>query len=224
VGGVAGLGSGADRRLLPTAFVRRRTRCVGPGLYLCEMNDSQRASLEEKLAGCGACGLKLQQPVLLPCMHIFCKTCFPGPKLSIGLDILACPVCAFSPISPEHVKPLDDPQIFQSIVEVVLGQESLCEECSSQCASVHCQKCEVVLCTGCYESTHASRLYRAHPTTELAFGRKPRPEPRCDAHPVERTCFIRLADQRLLCRDCVLLGGLAYRRPPSPLTPEHTQN
>jgi hypothetical protein len=174
------------------------------------MNDSQCASLEQKLAGCGSCGLKLHQPVMLPCMHIFCKSCFPGPKCNVGIDVLACPVCAFSPIAPEHIKPLEDPEIYRNIVEVVLGDESLCEECNALPAAVHCQKCEVVLCAVCYESTHSSRLYRAHPIAALAFGRKPRPDPQCEVHPGERTCFIRLSDRRLLCRDCVLLGGSAH--------------
>jgi hypothetical protein len=94
-------------------------------------------------------------------------------------------------------------------IQLALGDSARCEECSSADATVDCTTCDSALCTHCYQKTHSSRIFRAHPVSTIAKGRRPRPDPVCSAHPGERIKYIQMGGGGgLLCRDCVLLGGL----------------
>ncbi len=75
-----------------------------------------------------------------------------------------------------------------------------CDECGEGEVAVHCHKCDVSLCSPCYQSTHSSRLFRTHPVVAVAQGRRPRPEPLCALHPGESVRFIRRGSGEYLCR------------------------
>jgi hypothetical protein len=90
----------------------------------------------------------------------------------------------------------------------------MCVECTSAQAQVWCTKCQVALCKQCHRVTHASRLFQNHALERMEDrGDRPRPMPRCPAHPNEFVSFIARDGVTLLCRDCVLIGESAGGAP-----------
>ena len=162
---------------------------------------------------CGLCNETYQYkdgPLMLPCLHSFCKPCLSkyieGKKKSVD-NKMACPTCY------THFPLLEDINSFpvnlhlsRRVIEKQVEEGNVkCQVCDDNATSFCCQCCEF-LCGKC-KLSHLHYLGKEHEILELANCRKGEfrvcfPSPKCPQHTQKELDIFCNECQRLVCLEC----------------------
>ena len=173
---------------------------------------------------CGLCSEYYTDPLMLPCLHSFCKKCLIKVKEEQGREeSLKCPTCDDTVPLPSHGKIesltqnlwLAHKVMEASMKEKISGKESIpCEQCTSRddAAVVFCCSCCSFLCNFCKESHKRMKKTYQHELIELGGkkvfeGNSPnigRKSVYCTRHKEEFKFYCRDCE-KLACRDCILV-------------------
>ena len=166
---------------------------------------------------CGLCNETYQYkdgPLMLPCLHSFCKPCLSKyieeKKKSVD-NKMACPTCYNSVPLPEdinsfpvnlHLLHLARSRVIEKQVE---EGNVKCQVCDDKATSFCCHCCEF-LCGKC-KLCHLLYLGKEHKILELASNKKEEfivcfPSPKCPQHTKQELDIFCNECQELICSDC----------------------
>ena len=170
---------------------------------------------------CGLCNETYQYkdgPLMLPCLHSFCKPCLSKyieeKKKSVD-NKMACPTCYNSFPLPEdinsfpvnlHLSHLARSRVIEKQVEEGNVKCQVCDDNPKEATSFCCHCCEF-LCGKC-KHCHLLYLGKEHEILELANYRKRRvhsssfPSPKCPQHTKQELDIFCNECQELICSDC----------------------
>ena len=166
---------------------------------------------------CSKCSKNFKEPKLLPCFHVFCKSCLE--KLVVqGLEkqSLTCHACQYQVTLPEDgVAGLQADFKVEHLLEdreaLEKAKNPNCENCKKNVATNYCQQCKVPMCQGCTEmhpkwgdfSNHefiSTNEVKAGPANVLVL---PKKAIRCVEHNKKLTTYCNKCS-KLVCSICVL--------------------
>lgn len=77
-----------------------------------------------------------------------------------------------------------------------------CQNCESNCtpATLWCEKCDLIFCTNCFNSTHKYKAFSGHQSIQI--DQRPIDDLLCAEHPKEKLTYWCITDEKLLCRSC----------------------
>ena len=176
---------------------------------------------------CGLCSEYYTDPLMLPCLHSFCKKCLIKVKEEQGREeSLKCPTCDDTVPLPSHGKIesltqnlwLSHKVMEASMKEKISGKESIpCEQCTSRddAAVAFCCSCCSFLCNFCKESHKRMKKTYQHELIELGgkkasegnslhIGHQSVYCTRTD-HEEEKLKFYCKDCETLICRDCTIV-------------------
>ena len=177
---------------------------------------------------CGLCSEYYTDPLMLPCLHSFCKKCLTKFKEEQGREeSLKCPTCDDDTVPlPSHGKIesltqnlwLAHKVMEASVKEKISGKESIpCEQCTSRddAAVVFCCSCCSFLCNFCKESHKRMKKTYQHELIELG-GKKVSEGGSLNIghqsvycthtdHEEEKVKFYCQDCETLICRDCTIV-------------------
>ena len=181
-------------------------------------------------ATCQLCNELYTDPLLLPCLHSFCKKCLVKfkEKQEVSDATITCPSCDEVAIVPSN-SVLAFPQNFwlahhaeeERCREKLSGKEDiLCERCvpeqaNSSAAVVFCCECCEFLCATCKKDHQRWRATVRHELMEVGEMRRimankkfsiPRKERYCSRHTKEVLSFYCKTCEEIICRNCVILN------------------
>ena len=174
---------------------------------------------------CGLCSEYYTDPLMLPCLHSFCKKCLMKVKEEQGREeSLKCPTCDDTVPLPSHGKIesltqnlwLAHKVMEASMKEKISGKESIpCEQCTSRddAAVTFCCSCCSFLCNFCKESHKRMKKTYQHELIELGGkkvfeGASPNighQSVYCTHHEDEKLKFYCRDCETLICRDCIVI-------------------
>jgi hypothetical protein len=173
---------------------------------------------------CGVCSEDYTDPVLLSCLHTFCKKCII--KDEQAMSVVSCPVCNESVSSWTNLNIFKCPALIENRVKVhvdlaiiqskMRGLDKVsCDDCDDN-AVVFCCNCNSLLCEFC--KTHHQRVKKtaSHVLVEVDHSFKRSPD--VADHSVPLHCDIELVrglEESLIVYDQIvdsLDGALAIGR------------
>ena len=117
---------------------------------------------------CSICLETFKEPKLLPCFHVFCKSCLErlvvqGPE---GQS-LTCPTCRHNvPLPDNGVAGLQTDFHIEHLFEIRESLEKAkktdCENCKKSAAIKFCQQCKIMMCEKCVETHQMWGGFRDH--------------------------------------------------------------
>ncbi len=177
-------------------------------------NSSSPTSLD-----CNSCHKAFQTkdgPLLLPCLHSFCKPCLEGHMEKAEYDKMACPTCDTRfPIPKEggsfpvnlRLSHLANNTVYQNKIE---GGDVDCERCERddvKKAIFFCDKCCDFLCKRCRHDHERFIREEGHYFIDILKFKKSEfkihsPPAKCQLHRGEELKFFCIPCDMLVCRDC----------------------
>ena len=171
---------------------------------------------------CGLCSEYYTDPLMLPCLHSFCKKCLIKVKEEQGREeSLKCPTCDDTVPLPSHGKIesltqnlwLAHKVMEASVKEKISGKESIpCNQCDDAAIAFCCSCCSF-LCDFCKKGHKRIKKTAQHELIELG-GKKvfegglpslSRQPVYCTRHEDEKLKFYCRECEKLACRDCILV-------------------
>ena len=169
---------------------------------------------------CGLCNETYQYkdgPLMLPCLHSFCKTClskYIQEKTKSVDNKMACPTCYNSFPLPEdinsfpvnlHLSRLARSRVFEKQVEEGNVKCQVCNDDPKEATSFCCHCCEF-LCEKC-KHCHLRYLGKEHEILEFANYRRGEfqvkcPSPKCPQHTKQELDIFFNECQELICLEC----------------------
>ena len=182
--------------------------------------------LEQEIT-CRICHDYYQEPKVFPCCHYYCKQCIANLASRYRPNQpFPCPDCREPTLLP-HNDPDKLPTAFfinrmkalHSRMEKAEGRvEALCEMCSSGDKSVaFCRQCTQFICEDCVRTHRKLKVFAGHKLSTLeelkqggakAFHQEEALPPKCATHDEAKKMYCSDCD-RLICRDCVIIGDHA---------------
>ena len=170
---------------------------------------------------CKLCSKSFTDPRLLPCLHIFCKSCLESLQ-SQNEGTLTCPTCyKTSPHPPanlpRHLRMEKDSTLswMQQSREVVCGT---CEKNNK--AEAYCEDCHSAICSNCVDKHREFSPFRTHCLLPLCNMSVKSTQDRhsstsssasCESHPDHLLKYYFLLGD-LACGECILESEKDYRR------------
>ncbi|XP_011409026.2 PREDICTED: E3 ubiquitin-protein ligase TRIM71-like, partial [Amphimedon queenslandica] len=179
---------------------------------------------------CEVCSEYYTDPLMLPCLHSFCKKCLIKAKEKQGSadTSLKCPTCDTSVNLPDgKIEGITQNLWFEhkskeaSIKKKIINKEAIsCDKCSvddsSDAAVVYCCDCGQFLCDHCKKSHKRKPKKADHKLIDL--GKKESFElpishkaVYCAEHSDEKKKFYCQSCEKLVCRDCILLNHQGHQ-------------
>ena len=171
---------------------------------------------------CGLCSEYYTDPLMLPCLHSFCKKCLIKVKEEQGIEeSLKCPTCDDTVPLPSRGKIesltqnlwLAHKVMEASVKEKISGKESIpCNQCDDAAVAFCCSCCSF-LCDFCKKGHKRIKKTAQHELIELG-GKKvfegglpslSRQPVYCTRHEDEKLKFYCRDCEKLACRDCILV-------------------
>ena len=185
------------------------------------MSANNKVNTEELV--CGLCSEYYTDPLMLPCLHSFCKKCLTKFKEEQGREeSLKCPTCDDDTVPlPSHGKIesltqnlwLAHKVMEASIKEKMSGKESIpCNQCDDAAVAFCCSCCSF-LCDFCKKGHKRIKKTAQHELIELG-GKKvfegglpslSHQPVYCTRHEDEKLKFYCRECEKLACRDCILV-------------------
>ena len=160
---------------------------------------------------CKYCRKLYEEPMLLPCLHTFCKRCV-GSILSESDNSLFCPICRSElPMSSRNIDGfLPNIIVIRKLEEFERQKLGQCEEDCSGCentrnmASYRCMECQESLCGDCRLAHRRVKLTREHEILSLEeFVDRTNPRDTSD----RLSCLKHNSeDLNMYCKTCSLLA------------------
>ena len=183
---------------------------------------------------CTICHKLYNEPLLLSCLHSFCKKCLlkhidKEGKADGGNIHIHCPTCeqrTVLPSSGEEVgTSLPINLRLSHLAEVTSYKKKMegkvaCDRCSNKAALCFCSNCCMFMCDTCTSDHQRWRELRTHEVIELESVKKKEgqsfkiqhPPQICQEHRKEEMRFYCLDDQILVCRDCLITTHDGHKR------------
>jgi len=175
------------------------------------VTDAQKALEEfEKELTCAVCLEYYKEPMVLPCLHYYCKKCIT--ELSKENNSIVCPICRKETSvavgenddlpSAHFINRLKD---LHGRLAAVVGKEIACELClvAELMAESFCKQCKKFLCKRCIESHSLMRgLFENHELVGIADVQMLRAEEFYSEHVSSQYCSVHKEVLKLYCCDC----------------------
>ena len=173
---------------------------------------------------CDICSESYTDPLMLRCLHSFCKKCLIKRKEEQGASdgCLRCPTCNTStPLSNGRVQGLTQNCWLAHQVKVAALKDKMsseknvpCDDCVDDSPAVsYCCECSKFLCSFCQKSHQKRRETVCHKLIEIGTNKLHNKMPRvphqpmyCSQHTDEKFKFYCYTCQILVCRDCIVVG------------------
>lgn len=175
---------------------------------------------------CQKCFKPYKDPLLLPCLHSFCKQCLTAEmsRTRSPSKELKCPTCKNSCTVPDGGGISAFPQNFALARQVKISalKQKLrngqvpCEQCGDgDPAIVYCSQCACFLCVSCRRSHQAWKQLKSHDLFEVGSEKKSNMDKLgglsqatayCLQHPEEKLKFYCQQCEVLCCHDCSVVG------------------
>ena len=160
---------------------------------------------------CQLCSQLYTDPLMLPCLHSFCKSCIN--KLVNTQDTITCPTCSeVNSIPQDGVSAFPHNACLAQQVEQHKFEEkpssAQCEGCvASVAAAVYCNQCCEFLCDTCKDYHKISRKTKDHELVDAEVSGKHLPSNSTNAHKPLYCSVPQHSDEKLkfYCEDCKIL-------------------
>ena len=124
-------------------------------------------------ATCLLCGHVYRDPLLLPCLHSFCKECLEDNYIDLEAeDVIACPTCNEVSSMPQNgVIAIPQNLLLRQLAEREMLKQRLstspeCERCTRDSgATSFCGSCRQLMCSDCEDDHKFSRATSSHDVT-----------------------------------------------------------
>ena len=158
---------------------------------------------------CKLCSEPFTNPRLLPCLHVFCKSCLESLQ-SQNEGTLTCPTCYKTSPHP----PADLPRHLRIEREVAIsriqegGEETVCGSCGeSNKVEAYCEDCSSGICSDCVGMHKRLKALKNHEVVplhpEVKLQRQTVHAFSCDFHPKETLKYYCISCRYLVCSDCL---------------------
>ena len=172
---------------------------------------------------CDICSENYTDPLMLTCLHSFCKKCLIKRKEEQGASdgCLKCPTCNTSTrLTDRKVEGLTQNcwlahQVkVASLKDKMSGEKEVpCDDCVDDSPAVsYCCECSIFLCSFCQKSHQKRRETIRHKLIEIGTNKPhdkmphvPHKPMYCSQHTDEKLKFYCHTCQILVCRDCILV-------------------
>ena len=146
---------------------------------------------------CNICSNPFSDPRLLPCLHVFCKSCLETHQ-SQNQGTLTCPSCykttSCRPSQlPKHLR-------IEREVDLLKVQQS-----DNNKAEGYCEDCVSPICSDCVSSHQRLKPLKGHSIVSLDSAQPQSPPVTCNFHPNEDIKYYCCACKCLCCSDCAVL-------------------
>ena len=162
-------------------------------------------------ASCNLCSKSFTDPRLLPCLHVFCKSCleFLQPR---NEGTLTCPTCyKTSPHPPANL-----PRHLRIERDVAMSRiqesgETVCDTCDeNNKAEAYCEDCSSGICSSCVGMHKRVKIFKTHKVVSVVSLHSAQPHSStdlpipCTIHPSEAIKYYCISCSTLACSDCIL--------------------
>ena len=154
---------------------------------------------------CNLCSNPFSDPRLLPCLHVFCKSCLDTQQSENG-GILTCPSCYETTTRqpsqlPRHLRIKKEVELskLKQSGEVVCG---ICDDNNK--ADSYCEECVSPICSDCVSSHQRLKPLKGHNIVSLDSAKPQIPPATCDLHPKDKIKYYCLTCQSLICIECLI--------------------
>ncbi|XP_011408778.1 PREDICTED: E3 ubiquitin-protein ligase TRIM71-like [Amphimedon queenslandica] len=183
---------------------------------------------------CTICHKLYKEPLLLSCLHSFCKKCLlkhidKEVKTDGGNRHVHCPTCeqrtVLSSNGEEASAGLPINLRLSHLAEVTSYKKKMdskvsCDRCDNKGASSFCANCCMFMCDTCKADHQRWKELRTHEVIELESIKKKEgqslriqhPPQICQDHKKEEMRFYCLDDEELVCRDCLMTTHNGHKR------------
>ncbi|CAJ0576053.1 unnamed protein product, partial [Mesorhabditis spiculigera] len=158
---------------------------------------------EEKTKGsqnpleCGVCQKEFNNPVHLPCLHVFCNGCIGGEAGGTSPRPLCCPECQ-EPLGESP--PID--LLAKYLVDTAHEPAEVCANCDQIAQPMFfCETCQQALCVGCRQNTHQAKMFSTHRMISLEERARVRGRVSCAQHGEPYILYC-VDEKRLVCIQC----------------------
>ena len=202
-------------------------------LYLNYIYSVAMATLSGQDLHCGICSNVFTNPLMMPCLHSFCKKCLEQQLEEQGSSAgsIKCPTCdTVSTLPSGGVASLPSNHWLAHQAEVSTYQQKVedggnipCERCvmdTSGAAVAFCCSCCLFLCSLCQEDHKRWRETVSHELVSVGEKKKdmdtkvkvPHKPMMCVKHTKEELKFYCDTCQCLICRDCIAMEHNDHKR------------
>ena len=190
------------------------------------------ATLSGQDLHCGICSNVFTNPLMMPCLHSFCKKCLEQQLEEQGSSAgsIKCPTCdTVSTLPTGGVASLPSNHWLAHQAELSTYQQKIedggnipCERCvkkTSGAAVAFCCNCCLFLCSSCQEDHQSWREMASHELVSIGEKKTnsksiilPRKPVTCSKHTKKRLKFYCDTCQCLICRDCIAMEHSDHKR------------
>ena len=155
---------------------------------------------------CNLCSNPFSDPRLLPCLHIFCKSCLDTQQSVQNGGILTCPSC----YKTTTRQPSQLPIHLRIEKEVELSKlkqsgEAVCDICDdNNKADSYCEECVSPICSDCVSSHQRIKLFKGHNIVSLDSAKPQTPPATCGLHPKSIIKYYCFKCRSLVCSECLI--------------------
>ena len=159
-----------------------------------------------KSLNCILCSNPFSDPRLLPCLHIFCKSCLDTQQSVQNGGILTCPSC----YKTTTRQPSQLPIHLRIEKEVELSKlkqsgEAVCDICDdNNKADSYCEECVSPICSDCVSSHQRIKLFKGHNIVSLDSAKPQTPPATCGLHPKSIIKYYCFKCRSLVCSECLI--------------------
>ncbi|XP_072042351.1 E3 ubiquitin-protein ligase TRIM45-like [Amphiura filiformis] len=175
-------------------------------------------TLNRDLLECGICLDRYNKPRGLPCLHCFCHSCLE--RYCGGQKNVLCPNCKRPTSVPkEGVSGFPAHFIINTLKDTLdkakgAVQDAVCGNCNLQKATSYCMDCKEFFCQTCHTAHDTLKTNKDHKIVsveDLRSGKVMLPvtaieDQKCKDHDGETKKFYCETCEKLICRDCIVLG------------------
>ena len=157
---------------------------------------------------CQLCGELYRDPLMLPCLHSFCKECLVTHTET--QDAIVCPTC--NEVSSKPVYAIPQNLWLKELAEKEIQKQKFltspkCERCTrNSAATCWCCSCNQLLCSKCANDHRFSRATTSHDLMDLAQAKEVGNQSVCQGIAMSAQCSFPNHDQlKYFCEDCEAL-------------------
>ena len=161
---------------------------------------------------CNICSNPFSDPRLLPCLHVFCKSCLETHQ-SQNEGTLTCPSCYKVSLSspsqlPRHLKIEKDAALIK--LQQQTGNETSCGSCEEQKKlEAYCEDCGSAICPDCVSSHKKLKIFKGHKVLPLETNQQSssisiNTVVWCSEHTGEIVKYYCSDCKRLVCGECIV--------------------
>ena len=162
---------------------------------------------------CKCCSKLFNDPRLLPCLHVFCKSCLESNQSRNG-GILSCSVCykistRQNPAHlPRHLRVYKTSSTAAIMIDIQSGLP--CGSCTSNKSAIaYCQDCECGICFECVSAHKKLNIFKGHDilsNTDRQSNEVTSKPVKCDNHREEILQYYCITCSSLVCCECILFS------------------